>query len=156
MTDGTGLPGDPGRAECDRCPDGHTDPRTKPWGTRISGGGYHGVVVERSDGGHTAQADADWLWWLTRMAPFISGEHWPKTIREAEYSQAEHGVRRRVTCACGHEADLYGPAQLQAWYHAHNLWPTLDAFFLAEVLASVARCMVLRDTEDPNPSGVDS
>lgn len=143
MSDGTGLPGDPHRAPCERCPDGHTDPRTKPWGARLDecgemmrgDGAYSGVRVERSDGGHVAQADADWLWWLTKMAPLVSGEHWPKTVREHEV-QDRLGVHVVVTCACGHQAHLYGPAQLQVWYHAHSLWPTLTAAELAVLLGN--------------------
>lgn len=147
MSDGTGLPEAEDRAGCARCPDGHTDPRTKPWGTRWVGRVGQdspiivsdAVVVSRSDGGHVSQADADWLWWLTRMAPFVSGEHWPKTVRQAEYSREVLGVRRVVTCACGHRAEVYGPAQLVVWYHAHNLWPYLTGAELAAHLARVSQ-----------------
>ena len=141
MTDGTGLPGDPLRAPCDRCPDGHTDPRTKPWGVRLDDrpeamrgdGAYSVIRVERSDGGHVADADATWLSWLIHMTPFLDADHWPKIVRES----VDQPERYWVTCACGHSADAQGLAQLRAWYHAHVLFPALYATELAQLLAPV-------------------
>jgi hypothetical protein len=72
-----GTPDDPDRAPCEHCPDGHTDPRTVPWGVRLatdehgdvvvdSDGQPTHLIVERTQGSHVAQADADWLWQLIR------------------------------------------------------------------------------------------
>lgn len=66
-----GTPDDAERAPCPHCIDGHQDPRTVPWGVwvapdRDSDGQPMFLRVERTQGSHVAQSDADWLWNLIR------------------------------------------------------------------------------------------
>ena len=67
-------------AACPRCPDGHRDPATRSWGTRLGPpapetGTPEYVIVQPSGGGHVAEVDALWLWQLTRHAHQVPG--WP-------------------------------------------------------------------------------
>lgn len=57
--------------ECRHCPDGHDNPRSKPWGvhvasTRDGDSQPTTLHVAPSNGSHVAESDADWLRSLIR------------------------------------------------------------------------------------------
>jgi hypothetical protein len=57
--------------DCLHCPDGHDDPRRKPWGAFLaadvdSDGQPTHLIVSTSDGSHVAESDARWLRKLIR------------------------------------------------------------------------------------------
>jgi hypothetical protein len=61
----------PGSEPCPHCPDGHQDPRRVPWCAyvgpeRDSDGQPMHIRVERTQGSHVADSDANWLWNLIR------------------------------------------------------------------------------------------
>lgn len=56
-------------APCPHCAPHHRDPRQVAWGVRVApevdgdGQPTH-LRVERADGSHVSQSDADWLYWF--------------------------------------------------------------------------------------------
>jgi hypothetical protein len=57
--------------DCPFCPDGHGDPRRKPWAAWLSGatdrdGQPMYLIVARPDGSHVSEGDARWLRKLIR------------------------------------------------------------------------------------------
>lgn len=59
------------RTGCEHCPDGHTDPARRNWGVyvgpeRDSDGQPIRLYVEKSNGAHVSESDAEWLRKLIR------------------------------------------------------------------------------------------
>lgn len=58
---------------CPHCPDGHRDPAKANWGVFVASERDHDgqpthLRVEKVNGSHVADSDADWLWQLIRWA----------------------------------------------------------------------------------------